>query len=459
MAYFVSDALLRAIEDIANASQNAQVTASAEGAVLRALAMAVRQMQDAGGSGSGDGDGTLGGYTAATLFSAMTLAGQKLSITVGDTTRNVVLPTDGGTGGGIGGSATLSELTLSTDGTEATGLFEASIRPSGEGAPGIHVEVAQNIDWENLSDYTFETYPPFSTNSTALCDNVNADLLDGLHANQLLQSVTLSGSDLTIKVGGTTKTVKLPTASSTSGVNTATTIVSTAPAGMAPIAVNSITLCDNLNADLLDGWHAANMFQRLSISGTTLTVQIAGVTKTVTLPVGSGSADTSLSSTVEATTFGLTPKTNKGASLGAGDRIWSFVWGDKIMASTSMSSPAYNNSSDMRMKEVVADVRLSVAQVADAPSFTFNWRDEAMVALGEQVGTSAQYWQGVMPQAVSEFETPEGETRLSLEYNKIAVAAAIANARAIRELCRRLGHEDIVNAVSFPDTSDADAQD
>ena len=48
MAYFVSDGLLRAIDDIINASQNAQVTASAEGAVLRALAMAIRAVQEIG---------------------------------------------------------------------------------------------------------------------------------------------------------------------------------------------------------------------------------------------------------------------------------------------------------------------------------------------------------------------------------------------------------------------------
>ena len=255
-------------------------------------------------------------HPASSLFSAMSIAGQQLSITVGDTTRNVVLPL----AGGIGGSAALSDLVLSADGTEATGLFEVSIKPTGEGYQGVHVEVAENIDWENLSDYTFETYPPFSTNSTALCNNVNADLIDGLHAAELLQAVSVDGSDLSIKVGGTTKKVKIPSSSSAAAVNTDTTIVSTAPSGTMPIAVNSITVCNNLNADLLDGWHAANIFQRLTISGSTLTAQIAGVTKSVTLPTSSAGSDA-----VIIDSSGVYPSVDFTGVCGTLDRRWNLV--------------------------------------------------------------------------------------------------------------------------------------
>ncbi|MDE6340595.1 MAG: shufflon system plasmid conjugative transfer pilus tip adhesin PilV [Muribaculaceae bacterium] len=86
-------------------------------------------------------------------------------------------------------------------------------------------------------------------------------------------------------------------------------------------------------------------------------------------------------------------------------------------------------TSDMRMKRVIAPVELSVAQLAAAPLFLFEWRDGDS---GVFVGTSAQYWEKVLPQLVIRL----GGTR-QLFYENLGVAAGIVNSRAIERLTTR----------------------
>ena len=101
------------------------------------------------------------------------------------------------------------------------------------------------------------------------------------------------------------------------------------------------------------------------------------------------------------------------------------------VSGTAYATGGFQNGSDIRYKHVLQDLALTVAQVAAAPSFLFRWTDGT--ADGVQAGTSAQYWQQVMPQVVT-----ESAGRLSMQYDKAALAAAITIAREVETLEQRV---------------------
>lgn len=110
-----------------------------------------------------------------------------------------------------------------------------------------------------------------------------------------------------------------------------------------------------------------------------------------------------------------------------------------IYSDQYVSAKGQNTSSDMRLKDVLGDVSLPLERIAKAPSFEFRWKDGS----GESAGSSAQYWRGVLPQAVN-----ERDGYLEMQYGNIALISAIAIAREtmrvdrevtrLREECRRL---------------------
>ena len=86
-------------------------------------------------------------------------------------------------------------------------------------------------------------------------------------------------------------------------------------------------------------------------------------------------------------------------------------------------------TSDLRLKAVKGDVGLLLDQVASAPSVRFSWKDGG----GRGVGSTAQYWKGVLPEAVS----GDGGT-LSMDYGVVALLSAITAARSLKGLERRV---------------------
>ena len=102
-------------------------------------------------------------------------------------------------------------------------------------------------------------------------------------------------------------------------------------------------------------------------------------------------------------------------------------------ASTGVYSGGYVTAlSDARHKDVKGDVGLTVSEVANAPAVKFLWKDRRQE--GMQVGSIAQYWKKVMPEAV--VENADGE--LTMSYGVIALLASIATARKVEDLERRV---------------------
>lgn len=106
----------------------------------------------------------------------------------------------------------------------------------------------------------------------------------------------------------------------------------------------------------------------------------------------------------------------------------------------SISASNVINRSDMRLKEVLDDLKLDLQTIANAPLFKFTFRKGERRVM---VGTSAQYWQVLLPEAV--FADADG--MLGLDYGVTALASAISLAREVSEHDRRIAALEAENMV------------
>lgn len=98
-----------------------------------------------------------------------------------------------------------------------------------------------------------------------------------------------------------------------------------------------------------------------------------------------------------------------------------------------MSSKGLNDTSDMRLKNKVRDIFLPVKDIANAPAFEYTWKDGTP---GAMVGSSAQYWEKVLPPSVKKNK----DGYLSLFSGHTALVAAISVAREVETLEQRVAH-------------------
>lgn len=98
-----------------------------------------------------------------------------------------------------------------------------------------------------------------------------------------------------------------------------------------------------------------------------------------------------------------------------------------------------SSSSDLRLKNVIEDIWLNPEQIAEAPMVKFTWKDKA--DKGVHVGSIAQYWLNVLPEAV-----PEIDGHYNLEYGTIALIAAISIARKLVNLEQRIARLERSNS-------------
>ena len=98
-----------------------------------------------------------------------------------------------------------------------------------------------------------------------------------------------------------------------------------------------------------------------------------------------------------------------------------------------------SSSSDLRLKNVIEDIWLKPEQIADAPMVKFTWK--AGEDKSVHVGSIAQYWLNVLPEAV-----PEIDGHYNLEYGTIALIAAISIARKLVNLEQRIARLERSNS-------------
>ena len=90
-----------------------------------------------------------------------------------------------------------------------------------------------------------------------------------------------------------------------------------------------------------------------------------------------------------------------------------------------------SQTSDIRYKDKIDDVILSLDTMADAPLFIFKWNNNPQDH-ATYLGTSAQYWEGHRKEVVS------GDTSKGMDYATLGVAMGISNARITRCLEARI---------------------
>lgn len=107
-----------------------------------------------------------------------------------------------------------------------------------------------------------------------------------------------------------------------------------------------------------------------------------------------------------------------------------------IYSDSYVSALGQNTSSDIRLKTKLSDIALSPKDIANAPSMLFAWKQNGL----KDVGSSAQYWKNILPDAVK-----ERDGWLEMAYGNIALVSAISLAKHVvnhEERIRRLEQEN-----------------
>jgi hypothetical protein len=97
------------------------------------------------------------------------------------------------------------------------------------------------------------------------------------------------------------------------------------------------------------------------------------------------------------------------------------------------SANTFTSRSDMRLKDFVENINLSVESIAAAPCFKYTFKGDSRL----MAGTSAQYWRGVLSEVVFE----DADTMLSLDYGVTALVSVISVARKV------MTHEEEIAAL------------
>ena len=102
-----------------------------------------------------------------------------------------------------------------------------------------------------------------------------------------------------------------------------------------------------------------------------------------------------------------------------------------IFSDGYMSAKGVNTASDVRLKRRIADVALTVRDVAEAPVYRFAWINGG----GIDVGSTAQYWGARVPELT---HLLADGTHLGLDYGKAALLSVVAVARSTADHERRI---------------------
>jgi hypothetical protein len=106
-----------------------------------------------------------------------------------------------------------------------------------------------------------------------------------------------------------------------------------------------------------------------------------------------------------------------------------------IGTATAAYCKLFQSTSDIRKKDIIANVSASIDSIANAPIFNFRFKGDPTECIN--LGTSAQYWRDIFPCGVTEM----GDGYLAMGYGNIALAAAVVTARKVQN------HEDRIREL------------
>ena len=124
--------------------------------------------------------------------------------------------------------------------------------------------------------------------------------------------------------------------------------------------------------------------------------------------------------------------TNSRLGIGTSSPSYALHVAGVIYATTGVYSAGYVTAlSDMRCKNVIGNMMIQAEMVARAPLFLYTWKDGHDHQT--HVGSSAQYWKNVLPEAVTDHNG-----RLTMDYGVIALTSVISVASMMMKLEERV---------------------
>ena len=124
-------------------------------------------------------------------------------------------------------------------------------------------------------------------------------------------------------------------------------------------------------------------------------------------------------------TYPLVLSTNGNVGIGISTPSYKLHVSGSIYATGAITA-----LSDIKQKNVEQyDAHLGFEEVANAPVIKFTWKDPKAEDKGLQVGSIAQYWEKVLPEAVKK----DREGTLSMSYGVVALVAAVSTAKKVQE--------------------------
>lgn len=136
--------------------------------------------------------------------------------------------------------------------------------------------------------------------------------------------------------------------------------------------------------------------------------------------------------------YGLTIKNGSRTVSGAGythsidayvtDSTANIHVGENGGSSTDYTPTGAVTSSDIRKKDIVENINLSIESIAESPVFKYKFKNSTNDSV--YIGTSAQYWQEIIPEVVS----TDQDGYLMMNYTSLNTVASLTCAKEIIKL-------------------------
>lgn len=384
---------------------------------------------------------TLAGYGITDAYTKTESDNRYLNVSGGDTIQGLIT---------INHTTLDNSINIVREGSNNPTICFSNKTNGQLGRIGFNNEGKVCVYFKTSSD---ESYVWHSTNDGA-GSGLDADLLDGTHKSGLLTALTSSsGTNISITVGGTTKSIADLYANSAYKLENTHTIWGQNFNGTQNIT-GRFTSNERVYADKgiwvtnndIAGWRQSNAALNLSIPNTSNTSGIicvyrsgqanTGYTRFFSMEISNSSDSVrtyyanEVRIDITSTYMDINKQLNingntiigSGGNLGIGTANPAaklHVIGD-ILAT---GGGTYYGS-DIRYKLIMQQVNLSLLDIAEAPSFVYRWNRPNMNQNRLNLGGSAQYTQSVLPWAVE-----EKDNFLSMDYATVAYTFAVHTAR------------------------------
>ena len=241
-----------------------------------------------------------------------------------------------------------------------------------------------------------------------------------MNGSPVFSSLSNSGSQIAITIGGQSRTLTVGYASSATNDGSGRNIVSTYQtiAGELEMEKAFAEGIGNLAARVasLEGWFnrpemGEAFIQLLNVE------QINGLNALL-----SGTFDVSGNAYLRSRLYigSSAPSYIEWDSSSSGLHVSTGIYSDDYITADG----GISTSSDARLKKNLQEVKLTVEQIARTRAVTFDWIDETK---GSGAGTIAQDWEKLLPQNVHSW----ADGLLSMEYGNAALISAIVIAREV----------------------------